>query len=178
LALASPPHGFPRVIFGNWNLAVVGTIQSGTALTIAETNANNLFGISEDRAQLSGICTKNQLITAGPLGSKLNNYFNKSCFTAPLVIGVDGIGTAFGNSGTGIVTGPGQANFDIAFMKEMYFKWSSENCAIQFRAEFFNALNHPQFSNPDTNVSSPTFGVISSTSVNPRVVQLALRFAF
>jgi len=177
-ALPSPPHGFPRAIFGNWNLAVVGTIQSGTALTIAETNANNLFGISEDRAQLSGICTKNQLITAGPLGSKLNNYFNKSCFTAPLVIGVDGIGTAFGNSGTGIVTGPGQANFDIAFMKEMYFKWSSENCAIQFRAEFFNALNHPQFSNPDTNVSSPTFGVISSTSVNPRVVQLALRFAF
>jgi hypothetical protein len=147
-------------------------------LTIAETNANNLFGISEDRAQLSGSCTKNQLITAGPIGSRLNNYFNKSCFTAPVVIGADGIGTAFGNSGTGIATGPGQANFDIAFTKEMYFKSSSKNWAIQFRAEFFNTLNHPQFSNPDTNVSSPTFGVISSTSVNPRVVQLALRFAF
>jgi hypothetical protein len=176
--LPNPSRGVQRAIFGNWDLAAVATIQSGTAVTIAETNANNLFGISEDRAQLSGSCTKNQLITAGPIGSRLNNYLNKSCFTAPVVIGADGIGTAFGNSGTGIVTGPGQANFDIAFTKAVYFKWSSQNCAIQFRAEFFNALNHPQFSNPDTNVSSPTFGVISSTSVNPRVVQLALRFAF
>ena len=176
--MPSPPRGFQRVIFGNWDLAAVATIQSGTALTIAETNANNLFGISEDRAQLSGSCTKDQPTTAEPIGSKLNNYFNKSCFTAPVVIGADGIGTAFGNSGTGIVNGPGQANVDIAFTKEMYFKWSSENCAVQFRAEFFNALNHPQFSNPDTNYSSPTFGVISSTSVSPRVVQLALRFAF
>ena len=122
--------------------------------------------------------TKNQLITAGPIGSRLNNYFNKSCFTAPVVIGADGIGTAFGNSGTGIVNGPGQASLDIAFTKEVHFEWSSQNCAVQFRADFFNALNHPQFSNPDTNVSSPTFGVISSASVNPRVVQLALRFAF
>ena len=176
--LPSPPRGLQRVAFGNWDLAAVATIQSGTALTIAETNANNLFGISEDRAQLSGSCTKNQLITAGPIGSKLNNYFNKSCFTAPVVIDADGIGTAFGNSGTGIVNGPGQANVDIAFTKEMYFKLSSENCAVQFRAEFFNALNHSQFSNPDTNYSSPTFGMISSASVNPRVVQLALRFAF
>ncbi|MGC1903484.1 MAG: TonB-dependent receptor [Candidatus Acidiferrum sp.] len=176
--LPSPPRGLQRVAFGNWDLAAVATIQSGTALTIAETNANNLFGISEDRAQLSGSCTKNQLITAGPIGSKLNDYLNKSCFTAPVVIGADGIGTAFGNSGTGIVNGPGQANVDIAFTKEMYFKLSSENCAVQFRAEFFNALNHSQFSNPDTNYSSPTFGMISSTSVNPRVVQLALRFAF
>jgi hypothetical protein len=176
--LPNPSRGVQRAMFGNWDLAAVATIQSGSALTIAETNANNVFGISEDRAQLSGSCTKNQLITAGPIGSRLNNYLNKSCFTAPVVIGADGIGTAFGNSGTGIVTGPGQANFDIAFTKEVYFKCSSQNCAIQFRAEFFNAFNHPQFSNPDTNVSSPTFGVISSTSVNPRVVQLALRFAF
>jgi hypothetical protein len=53
-----------------------------------------------------------------------------------------------------------------------------EKSSLQIRAEFFNALNHPQFSNPDTNFSSPTFGVIGSTSVNPRVGQLALRFAF
>jgi hypothetical protein len=39
-------------------------------------------------------------------------------------------------------------------------------------------LNHPQFSNPDSNFTSPTFGVISSTSVNARVIQLALKFAF
>lgn len=176
--LPSPSIGIPRAVLGGWHLATVITIQSGTALTIADTNANNVFGISEDRAQLSGNCTKNQLVTGGPTASKLNNYFNAPCFTAPPVIGADGIGTAFGNSGTGIVDGPGQANLDLAVSKTIALAWPLEKSSVQLRAEFFNALNHPQFANPDTNFSSSTFGVISSTSVNPRVGQLALRFSF
>ena len=51
------------------------------------------------------------------MASKLNNYFDVSCFATPLVIGADGVGTAFGNSGTGIVDGPGQANLDLAVSK-------------------------------------------------------------
>jgi hypothetical protein len=95
------------------------------------------------------------------------------------VIGDDGKGTAFGNSGTGIVDGPGQANFDFSFMKTVTVPWPHEKSAIEFRAEFFNLFNHPQFANPDTNFFSPsTFGHITSTAVNPRVGQLALRFAF
>jgi hypothetical protein len=42
----------------------------------------------------------------------------------------------------------------------------------------YNALNHPQFADPDNDFASPTFGVIRSTSVNPRVVQFALKLAF
>jgi hypothetical protein len=49
---------------------------------------------------------------------------------------------------------------------------------VEFRAEFFNLLNTPQFSNPETNFSSSTFGQISSTSVNPRFVQFALKLSF
>jgi len=56
--------------------------------------------------------------------------------------------------------------------------WPREKSAFQLRAEFFNAFNHPQFANPDTNFASPTFGVISGTAVNARVGQLALRFSF
>jgi hypothetical protein len=110
--------------------------------------------------------------------SKLDNYFNRSCFTTPPVIGADGIGTGFGDSATGLVNGPGQANLDLAFSKSVAVNWPVEKSSIQLRAEFFNALNHPQFSNPDTNFTSPTFGVITSTAVNPRVGQLALRFTF
>jgi hypothetical protein len=110
--------------------------------------------------------------------SKLNNYFNASCFTSPPIIGADGIGTGFGNSATGIVDGPGQANLDLTLSKTVALSWPVEKSSLQFRAEFFNALNHPQFANPDTNFTSPTFGVISSTAVNARVGQLALRFAF
>jgi hypothetical protein len=176
--LPSPSQGLPRALLGGWLLSAIATIQSGNALTIAATNSTNVFGISEDRAQLSGQCTKGQLVRGGSVESKLNGYFNASCFTTPPIIGADGIGTAFGNSATGIVDGPGQANLDLAFSKSIELRWPVEKGSLQFRAEFYNALNHPQFANPDSNFTSPTFGVIGSTSVNPRVGQLALKYSF
>jgi hypothetical protein len=176
--LPSPHDGLERVVLGGWDVAAIVTIQSGSALTISDTNANNVFGISEDRAQLSGTCSKSQLVKGGSVESKLGGYFNAACFTSLPIIGADGIGTAFGNSGTGIVDGPGQANLDLAFSKTVLVNWPIEKSSVQFRTEFFNTLNHPQFANPDTNFTSPTFGVISSTAVNPRVIQLALKLAF
>jgi len=176
--IRGPASAIQHALLGGWELASVVTIQSGSALTIAYTNADNVFGISEDRAELSGKCTKYQLVTGGPIGSRLSSYFNTSCFTTPPVIGADGIGTGFGDSVTGIANGLGQVNLDLAISKTVLLNWPRENCGLQFRAEFYNAFNDPQFSNPDTNFSSPTFGVISSTAVNPRVGQLALRFSF
>ena len=147
-------------------------------MTISLTNATNVFGISEDRAQLTGACSKNQLLTGGPIGSRLNSYFNESCFAHPPIIGADGIGTAFGDSGTGIVNGPGQVNVDLSISKLTSLHWPREGSNLEFRAEFFNALNHPEFANPDSNFSSSTFGVITSTSVNARVGQLGLKLSF
>jgi hypothetical protein len=177
-SLPSPSAELERAFLGGWDVAAVVTIQSGSALTISDTNANNVFGISEDRAQLSGTCSKSQLVKGGSVESKSGGYFNASCFTSPAIIGADGIGTAFGNSGTGIVDGPGQANLDLALSKTVVLHWPIEKSSLQFRGEFFNMLNHPQFANPDTNFTSPTFGVITSTAVNPRVIQLALKLAF
>jgi TonB dependent receptor len=177
-SLPAPESGLKHSLFGGWALASVVTVQSGTALTLSYTNATNVFGITGDRAQLTAGCTKSQLVTSGSVDSKLNNYFNSACFTTPPVIGADGIGTAFGDSGTGIVNGPGQANVDFALSKTIALAWPLEGSALLLRAEFFNALNHPQFANPDTQFGSPTFGVISSTAVNARIGQLAIKFSF
>jgi len=176
--IPSPLQGLGASFLGGWALGVIATVQSGSALTIADTNTSDVFGISEDRAQLTGMCKKSQLVSTGRTESKLSGYFNKPCFTTPPVIGADGIGTTFGNSSTGIVDGPGQANLDLAVSKAISVSWPQEKSTLELRAEFFNLFNHPQFANPDTNFSSPTFGVISSTSVNPRLVQLALKFGF
>jgi hypothetical protein len=170
-SIPAPLTGVKRGIIGGWDLAAVATIQSGSALTIANTNANNAFGISEDRAQLSFNCAPGQWVSSGKLSSKLNNHFNPSCFTSPHVIGADDIGTAFGDSRTGVIDGPGSGKSDVAFAKTIAVPWLREKGAIEFRAEFFNLFNHSQFANPDTNYSSPTFGVISSTAVNLRVGQ-------
>ena len=178
--LPGPKNQFGLVghLLGGWESSGVLTIQTGQAITILGTNPNNVFGISEDRAQIVTGCTAGQLVTSGSVTSKLNDYFNAACFTTPPVIGADGIGTAFGDSGVGIVRGPDQRNFDLAIIKRTAIGWPIEGANLEFRAEMFNAFNTPQFSNPDNNFASPTFGQISSTSVNPRIVQLALKFNF
>jgi hypothetical protein len=56
--------------------------------------------------------------------------------------------------------------------------WHNEKMKNSARNSRFNAFNHPQFANPDSNFSSPTFGVISSTSVSASVAQLALKLSF
>jgi len=176
--LPSPSGRLAKMLFGNWSTATVLTLQSGTALTIAYTNGTNVFGISEDRAQLAKGCDASNIIRPGSLEKKLKGYFNTNCFTTPAIIGADGIGTSFGNSGTGIADGPGQFNIDVGIMRTIRIGWPREGTNIQVRAEFFNALNHAQFSNPNTIFGSSSFGIISSTSVSPRVGQLALRLSF
>lgn len=154
------------------------TLQSGTALTILYNNSSNVFGISDDRAQLVAGCTKENIVTSGSITGKLGKYFNASCFTAPPVIGADGIGTTFGDSATGIVDGPGQFNIDVGLLRSIPIHWPKEGSSLQVRGKFFNAPNHSQFSNPNTTYGSSSFGVITSTSVNPRVGQLAVKLIF
>jgi len=73
--------------------------------------------------------------------------------------------------------GPGQNNFDLSLTKSFALRGLSENSLLEFRSEFFNAFNHPQFCDPEL-FNSHTFGRISCTSVAPRIVQLALKFTF
>jgi hypothetical protein len=70
----------------------------------------------------------------GSIESNPNHYFDKSCFTTPPVIGADGIGTTFGNSGIGIVDGPEQANLDLAISKLIPFDVRHEECIQAIRA--------------------------------------------
>jgi hypothetical protein len=92
---------------------------------------------------------------------------------APLV----GAGTGFGNSGVGIISGPGQFNFDMSLIKNTKL---TEGITLQFRTEFYNIWNHAQFAPPFGNdVSTPsTFGKITATSTTPRVIQFGVKLLF
>jgi hypothetical protein len=174
----APLHHWMKTAFAGWAASGVLTLQSGTALTIAYTNPTNVFGISEDRAQLSPKCNGSNLVRRGSIETNLGSYFNSACFTTPPVVGADGVGTNFGDSSTGIANGPGQSNLDVGLVRNVDVRWPREGSTLQLRAEFFNVLNHPQFSNPNASYATSTFGVISSTSVNPRVGQVALKMIF
>jgi hypothetical protein len=92
---------------------------------------------------------------------------------------VIGNGTDYGNSGVGIARGPGQFNWDFSVGKSTRVGGIREDGTLLFRAEFFNGFNHPQFNNPGTARSTPpTYGIITSTSVAPRLIQFALKYVF
>jgi hypothetical protein len=103
----------------------------------------------------------------------LGEYFNTSCFANPPAIGD---GTGFGTPDVGLLRGPGQHNVDLSLSK---ISALTERLKLEFRAEFFNVFNTAQFANPDTAFSDgPAFGMITSTSVAPRIGQLALKLNF
>lgn len=174
---------------GGWGVAGVTTIQAGQFMTITQQNVTNAFGIDSpqlDRPQMAPGCTNAQLATSGSVTDRIDNFLNINCLTSPPVITADG-GTAFGNVGVGAVRGPDQRNFDIVVLKNTRL---TERFGLDFRAEFFNAFNTPQFANPSnlnagasisgTFVPDPTstFGHITATNVNPRLIQLAMKLNF
>jgi hypothetical protein len=181
--------------FGDWTLAGVITLQDGDPLTVTGSNGNNVLGIAGDFAELSGTCGPGQYVNHGSIESNINHYINTSCFTGnyPIVGSEEppttctvhlpdgncpAIATGFGNSGVGILRGPGQHNVDAALYKDFGLNWPKQDTVVQFRAEAFNLFNTPQFSNPDTGQTDGTFGQIQSTSVAPRILQFALKLNF
>jgi len=167
-------------------VAGVVTFQSGHPLTLSYNHfagKPSVFGSSVfDRPSLSGSCARGRYLNSGSAQSNIGGtktYINTSCFTDPAVFSSDDPnGVGFGNAGVGILDSPGQRNFDLSLIKRFSMRWPRESAVMEFRSEFFNAFNHPQFGDPDTEFTSITFGQITTTVVNPRVVQFALKLSF
>src|SRR5262249_2268548 len=102
-----------------------------------------------------------------PRGDLIARYFNPAAYAVPA------LGT-FGNSGRNTLIGPSSYNLDGSLFKMFPIK---EKLRLQFRAEFFNALNHANLANPVSNIASGTVGSILSAS-SPRIMQFGLRLAF
>ena len=89
------------------------------------------------------------------------------------VVGAPGL-EAQSRAGYQIADGPGYQDLSLSLMKDSYF---SDTTRLQFRAEFFNALNHANFDLPDIFYGSPTFGRINSAQ-NPRRIQFGIKVIF
>ena len=81
----------------------------------------------------------------------------------------------YGNSARNTITGPGIINWDVSVNKNFLI---TETTRLEFRSEFFNLPNHPIFGPPGTNLRTPTYGVISSTAIDSRQIQFALKLVF
>ena len=181
----SKRHSLLGETLGNWKLAGVGTFQSGHRLPLLNNDTSNAYGIVMDFAEIVPGC---QIATSGSTTHRLNNWINQNCIAPYPIIGdpeppgscglptCPAIATAFGNSRMGILRGPDQLNTDLSLIKLFPV---TERTNVEFRTEFFNAFNHPIFSDPDNTVSDgPSFGHITTTASNPRVIQFALKVNF
>jgi hypothetical protein len=163
--LPSPKQGLEKALLGGWETSAIWTWQSGFPLNITSGGdySYSLPEVANDQAQV--IATPHY--TPGSVDQKLAQWFTTGAFTTPQP-------NTFGNAGRNILIGPGTFNFDFSAHKVFNF---GERFSLQYRAEFFNFFNHPQFNNPDTTVTDNTFGQIT-TARDPRIIQMALKLIF
>ena len=153
----------PRAVLSGWQVAAITTFESGDALTV--TN-----GVTSARDQEPDVpfLSGNPNLSGGDRSTY--RFFDTSVFSAPRQ-------DVKGNSGVGIVRGPGLNNWNINLSKT--FKLV-ERTKVEFRADMYNAFNHPQWSGLNTtysDVRGNTFGRVTGAR-DGRVVSLSLRIGF
>ncbi len=156
--------GRARRLTQGWQLAGIVRLATGFPIGLHQGQDLSLVGSSNtDVPNLIGPVQTQDPHNPGPNGA--NTYFLPDAFTS-------GPYGQFGNANRRFFSGPGIANWDCSLLKDTRI---TEKTSIQFRAEFFNVLNHTQFNNPSGNFSGDTFGVVTSAR-DPRIGQLSLKF--
>jgi hypothetical protein len=110
------------------------------------------------------------------------NWFNQATYSLPVNTGANS-GTGFGNVVKGSLRGPGYTDWDGAMIRSFPIYRES---TLEFRAEYFNMLNHTLLGDPATSVTSATFGEVTgaantgvaSGTAGPRIAQFSLKILF
>ena len=170
--------GISGALLKGWTLAGIVIVQSGLPMTLTDPNGGGVYGYAAtSTVTLCPGASYSTLATPGSAGARLNGWINSSAICSPAAISADG-STGYGTTGQSIIEGPGQFNTDFSLGKTSRVGGVREGAMLAFRMEFYNALNHPQFSNPGTALGTATFGVITQSSVAPRLIQLAVKYLF
>ncbi len=186
--------GIARQFFGGWEIGGIGTFSTGVPFTVensANRSQNQLTGANfADRPNLapganfnptSGISAGCNFVRSSvPAGTPVGTptHWFDPCAFAPQPLGT------FGNLGRNTLIGPGLSTVD--FLLNKHFRITEER-ELQFRAEMFNVMNHPNFATPSVNfrrifdgngVLLPTFGAITRTTTTSRQIQFGLKLVF
>lgn len=165
-----------NAIFGDWEFDVIERAISGFPMLLVSSNGGGNSGVGfsnngNNYARPDRIC--NGRISNWTVGQ----YFNLNCF-------VDPVSGELGNSNRAPLFGPGLVNSDFSAVKNFPLSFR-EGMSLQFRAEFFNLWNHPQFQAPGVSGTAGIVDIdgvnpaaITATVNNPRLIQFALKLRF
>ena len=157
--------GFTGKLIAGWGVSAILTYQSGFPIRVQDANdaelQSSFFFEDTNTPQITGPIRFLNPKTNGGL------WFDTSNITDPVP------GT-FGNMPHALCCGPAISNTDLVISKKTRIneRWNTE-----FRAEFYNAWNHTQFTNPDGNFTNSTFGLIQKAR-DPRLIQFGLKILF
>jgi len=165
-------NGVEGGIAKGWQVNFIDVWQTGSPFTVVNSNPGrsgaHFFGGNTDRPNIIG-------------DPNVSNPSVSGFFFNPAAFALQPLG-AIGNVGKNTLFGPHFRHFDFSIFKN--FK-VTEGSTVQFRAEFFNLFNQASFGNPgvnngNNNISSSTFGKISTVSTNytPRQIQFVLKYIF
>ncbi len=162
-------NGFENKVAGGWQLNAITSLLSGFPFTpvIGTNRSGDGDTRNPDRPSL------NPSFSGPVILGQPNQWYNPNAFVLPAA------GT-YGTLGRGTFNGPGLAALDLSLFKNTAI---TERVALQFRAEFFNALNHPNFGPPNSTVFSSgaissSAGVITTTATTSRQIQFGLKLIF
>jgi hypothetical protein len=180
----SDMSGFGNAVVSGWGLDGIATFQRGFPVKVSWGGGDALseagLGTGTLRPDYIPGCDKS--VGGSSLHKEQTTWFNTACFTAPSgnnpTISTPVNPWTFGDEPRVDATmrQQGVVNFDFAVFKRTTIM---ERLNVEFRAEFFDLFNHPQFGPPNSTATSPTFGVVTNT-VNStfRIVQFGLKFIF
>ena len=155
-------HGIASWVLGNWQDSGIVTFQTGTPISI---------GASCNFPGVSGLGCTAVRVKDGNLasGQSMNAWFDTTAFVNPGQY-------SFGNDSRTEpdLRNPGTIGFDTAMSRWQPIR---ERMRLQFRADLYNIMNHPNLGAPSTGITSATFGRITSKSGN-RTVTMSLRLEF
>jgi hypothetical protein len=165
LVAASPGlgSGFVKVATVNWQLSPIVSLLSGQPLILSDGGKD--ISLSAQGLDRPNVVLPNQVY---PATKTVNEWFNPAAFA------VQPTGT-FGNLGRNAIYGPGTIQWDMALSRSFKMK---ERYLLVFRSEFFNIMNHGNWTNPGVSIASPaSFGVITAFG-SPRIIQMSMKLFF
>ena len=165
-------------LVGGFQVTLIERISSGFPVPVIDSNnqSGTTFNSGGDSYNFN---RPDQVANCNPYHAdhSKHQWINQACFTAPgrRVNGMN-VGGELGNASRVPVVGPDFVNTDFSVVKN--FALPRKEMGLNFRAEFFNLFNHAQYGMPVNDFNASSFGAVTSTVNNPRLVQLALKLSF
>jgi len=151
-------------LFGGWQTSTIFVAQSGAPFTPTVSGTNN-------SGALSGSWYPNCVGDPSVSNQTIQQWFNPAAFAAPAKF-------TFGSCGRNILRGPGLSDIDFQLGKNFAIPRLGEASHIELRIDATNVLNHTSFGQPNSSIGNTQAGVITSTTVSGRTIQLGVRIAF